>query len=137
MTASFNGTENIIQNYCVTFTHQIDYKYSRITNSFVIKGVDVSKEDALAVAKILFRPPTFTNIEIVSVENDENTLTPSEYDFLRGVLKDKRQAEMRAQELLIKEGKIKDFYETEYDKYLLKLIKKMETRMNQFPVYHT
>ena len=62
---------------------------------------------------------------------------PPEYHFLQGVLKEKRQAEMRAQELLIKEGKIKDFYETEYDKYLLMLIKKMEARMDQFPVYHT
>lgn len=137
-TVSFNGTENIIQNYCITFTHQIDYKYSRITNSFVIKGVDVSKEDALAVAKILFRPPMFTNIEIVSVENDKNTLTPAEYDFLHGMVKEKRQEIMRNQEIRIKEGKQQGpLVEDEYTLYLLNLINKMKNRMEQFPVYHT
>jgi hypothetical protein len=138
MNVSFNGTENIIQNYCITFTHQFDYKYSRITNSFVIKGVDVSKEDALAVTKILFRPPKFTNIEIISVENDENTLTPGEYDFIRGQLMEKRQSTMRTQEHRIQDGKQKGpLVEDEYTLYLLKLINKMKARMNQFPVYHT
>jgi hypothetical protein len=104
----------------------------------VIKGVDVSKEDALAVAKILFRPPMFTNIEIVSVENDKNTLTPAEYDFLHGMVKEKRQEIMRNQEIRIKEGKQQGpLVEDEYTLYLLNLINKMKNRMEQFPVYHT
>lgn len=123
---SFNGTENIIQNYCITFTHAFTHSpYSRIKNSFVIKAADVTMEKAKKVADILF--PEYLNIKIESIENDENTLTPAEYCFiedkLRGMLPSKEDIEKRG--------------ETEYDKYLLNLIRKMRARMDQFPVYHT
>jgi hypothetical protein len=123
---SFNGTENIIQNYCVTFTHNFNHKYSRIKNSFIIKAAEVTKEKALKIVEILF--PEYTDVQIESIENDTMTLTPSEYDFIRGMLRDKLYTNLRA---------TKPYVETEYDKYLLKLIKKMEARMDQFPVYHT
>ena len=133
---SFNGTENIIQNYCITFTHNFNHMYSRIKNAFVIKGADVTKEKALQIANILF--PDYTDIEIESIENDEMTLTPSEYHFIQGMLRAERQSNLRAAEIRIKEGISQGPYvETEYDKYILHLIKKMEARMDQFPVYHT
>ena len=132
---SFNGTENIVQNFCVTFSHNCNHKYSRIKNTFVVKGAPLPKENALKIAEILF--PEYTDIIIESIENDEKTLTPAEYHFLQGILKEKRQAEMRTQEWLIKEGKQEDFQETDYDKYILMLIEKMQARMDQFPVYHT
>ena len=123
--ASFNGTENLIQNFCVTFSHNFNHQYSRIKNAFVIKGADVTKESALKVAEILF--PKYTDIIIESIENDELTLTPSEYDFIQGVLKDKLSA-----------NKAKpSSAETDYNEYLSMLIKKMTNRMDQFPVYHT
>ena len=137
-TISYNQTEHQIQNYCVTFTHQIDSKHSRIKNSFVIKGANVNKEQALEIAKILFAPPIFTNIEIVSVENDENTLTPAEYEFIRGKIKDLYQNSMRSQEINMRTNDITGpVVETEYDKYLNGIVNKMTARMNQFPVYHT
>ena len=137
-TISYNQTEHQIQNYCVTFTHQIDSKHSRIKNSFVIKGANVNKQQALEIAKILFVPPMFTNIEIVSVENDENTLTPAEYEFIRGKINDLYQRSMRQQEVDMRTNNITGpVIETEYDTYLHQLIKKMDARMHQFPVYHT
>lgn len=133
---SFNDTENIIQNYCITFTHNFRHQDSRFKNSFFIKAAEVDSEKAKKVAEILF--PRFTDIEIVSIENDVNTLTPSEYDFIRGKLRDERQSHMRCQEHRIQEGYQEGpFKETEYSEYLLKLIKKMETRIRQFPLYHT
>ena len=136
-TVSFNETENIIQNYCVTFTHNFNHRYSRIKNSFVIKGTEVTKEKALKIAEILF-PSEYTDIIIESIDNDELTLTPSEYDFLHGMVRDQRQSSLRAQEHRIREGIQKGpLTDTEYDTYLLNLIKKMKARMNQFPVYHS
>ncbi len=134
--ASFNGTENLIQNFCVTFSHTFNYQHSRIKNSFVLKGAPVTKENALQIAKILF--PHYTEIVIESIENDEMTLTPSEYHFLQGILKETRQSTLRNGELRFKEDPTRGPYvETEYDEYILHLIKKMEARMDQFPVYHT
>lgn len=122
---SWNGTENLIQNYCVTFSHNFDHRYSRITNTFVVKGAPLTKETALSLAGILF--PRYTDIIIESIENDENTLTPSEYYFIQGILNDK---------IMASRGRT-NYVETEYDKYILKLIKKMSARMHQFPPYHT
>jgi len=124
---SWNGTENLVQNYCVTFSHNFDHKYSRITNHFIIKGAPVTKESALKIAETLFQGQRFTDIIIESIENDENTLTPSEYYFIQGILNDK---------LMASRGNTR-YVETDYDKYILKLIKKMSARMHQFPVYHT
>ena len=129
-TVSFNGTHNNIQNYCVTFTHNfikttLHHTPSRFKNSFVIKAADVDVEKAKKIAEILF--PKYTDIEIESVDNDTNTLTPSEYQFIRGKLMD----------LLPSKEEIDKRGETDYDKYLLTLCKKMTTRMQQFPVYHT
>lgn len=121
---SYNGTENLIQNFCVTFRHNFYHKYSFITNSFVIKGANVTEENALKVAGVLF--PNYTDIEIVSIKNDELTLTPSEYHFMQGVLKDK---------LVV--SKTDPHAPLNYKEYLVTLIKKMEARMGQFPVYHT
>jgi hypothetical protein len=133
---SFNGTENLIQNYCVTFSHNFDHKYSRFKNMFVIKGAPVTKETALKIVEMLF--PDYTDIEIESIENDELTLTPSEYHFIQGVLKDLLRARMSAAEERKKANPdIEQWDETEYNEYLLMLIKKMEARMDQFPVYHT
>ena len=133
---SFNGTENLIQNYCVTFSHNFNHQYSRIKNNFVVKGAPLTKENALKIAEILF--PKYTDIIIESIENDENTLTPSEYHFLQGILKEKRQGDLGAAEQRIINGVSNGPYvETDYDKYILMLIKKMEARMDQFPVYHT
>jgi len=67
-------TKNLIQNYFVTFTHNFDHKYSRFTNSFKILAADVTKEKALEVANVLF--PDCTDIEIVSVENDDQFPLP-------------------------------------------------------------
>ena len=138
---SFNGTDNLIQNFCVTFSHNFDHMYSRITNTFVIKGAAVTKENALKVAEVLF--PKYTDIEIESIENDELTLTPSEYHFFQGVVKDrlyfrKSEAEQRRKDNP-ENAKMWDEHppEKEYNEYLLSLIKKMEARMDQFPVYHT
>jgi hypothetical protein len=91
---SFNGTENLIQNFCVRFSHNFNHQYSRIKNTFVIKRADVTKEKALKVAKVLF--PKYTDIEIESIENDEMTLTPSEYHFIQGVLNDRLLARLAA-----------------------------------------
>jgi len=123
---SFNGTENLIQNFSVRFSHTFRNEGGyRFKSMFVIKGASVTTENALPIAKSLF--PRFTEIEIESIENDDLTLTPSEYDFLQGVLKDK---------ICVNKSKI-DYVETDYDKYLETLIKKMRERMDQFPVYHT
>jgi hypothetical protein len=102
----------------------------------VIKAAEVTKEKALKIAKILF--PKYTDIEIESIENDEMTLTPSEYDFIQGVL----DARLRSRIAAAKERKkanpdAEQWDETEYNEYLLMLIKKMRARMDQFPVYHT
>jgi len=134
--SSFNGTENLIQNFCVTFSHNFNHQYSRIQNHFVIKGAPVTKETALKIAEMLF--PDYTDIIIESIENDENTLTPSEYHFLQGMLKEKRQAILRNGELRFKEDPTKGPYvETDYDKYIFMLIEKMQARIHQFPPYHT
>jgi hypothetical protein len=138
---SFNGTENLIQNFCITFTHNFNHACSRIKNSFVIKAAAITKENAIKIAEILF--PRYTDIEIVSIENDEMTLTPSEYHFIQGILKDRQRERMSASETRQKENpKLAKSWEEnknqqEYDEYLLMLIKKMEARMDQFPVYHT
>lgn len=101
----------------------------------------MTKETALKIAEILF--PRYTDIIIESIENDENTLTPSEYHFLQGVLRDRRyareaEAERRRKENPeIAKGWDENKSQKEYDEYLLMLIKKMEARMDQFPVYHT
>lgn len=135
-TTSFNDTHNIIQNYCITFSHNFNHRYSRFTNSFVVKAAEITEEKALRVAQILF--PDYTDIKIESITNDENTLTPSEYGFLYGKVCAMRQESLRAQEHRIKEGLQKGpLTDTEYDTYLLKLVEKMKARMNQFPVYHT
>ena len=135
-TVSFNGTENIDQNYCVTFTHNFNHMYSRIKNAFVIKGADVTKEKALQIANILF--PDYTDIEIESIENDEMTLTPSEYHFIQGILKERLRSRIIAEEQRKKENP-ESYYrdDPKYNEYLLMLIKKMEARMDQFPVYHS
>ena len=138
---SFNGTENLIQNFCVTFSHNFNHQYSRIKNTFVVKGAPVTKESALKVAEFLF--PKYTDIIIESIENDEKTLTPSEYYFIQGVLKDRQCVRKSAAEERRKENPEiakawdEDKNEKEYDEYLVMLIKKMEARMGQFPVYHT
>jgi len=140
---SFNGTENLIQNFCVKFSHNFDHKYSRIKNHFVIKGAPVTKENALKIAEILFQGKRFTDIIIESVDNDENTLTPSEYHFIQGVLKDRLSARKAESERRMEENPEnakkwdEDKSQKEYDEYLLMLIKKMEARMHQFPPYHT
>jgi hypothetical protein len=132
----FNGTADIIQNYCIVFSHDFSHSRSRCENAFVIKGTNITTENALKITELLF--PKYTNIKIESIENDELTLTPSEYHFLQGMLLDRRQSDLRAAEHRIKEGISPGPYvETEYDKYILNLIKKMEARMNQFPTYHT
>jgi len=110
----------------VTFSHNFGHKYSRFKNSFVLKGANITEETALKVVEILF--PEYTDIKIESIENDELTLTPSEYHFMQGMLKERLYVNLRA---------TTPYVETEYDKYLLNLIKKMESRMDQFPVYHT
>ena len=133
---SWNGTENLIQNFCVKFSHNFNHQYSRIHNSFVIKGAPITKENALKIVEILF--PKYTDVIIESIENDENTLTPAEYEHLRGMVSDKRHASLRAQEHRIKEGiSPGPLTETEHDLYLLNLMKKMAARMEQFPTYHT
>lgn len=133
---SFNGTENLIQNFCITFSHNFDHKYSRIKNTFVVKGAPITKETALKIAELLF--PKYTDIIIESVENDENTLTPSEYDFIQGVLKDRLRAKQAAAEKRKQENpEAEQWDESEYNEYLSMLIKKMQTRKGQFPVYHT
>lgn len=138
---SYNGTEDLVQNFCVTFTHNFNHEHSRFTNSFVIKAANVTKENALAIAEILF--PGYTDIEIKSIDTDENTLTAAEYFFLQGVLKEKLYLRQDGAERRRKENPdIAKSYdenknEQEYDKYLFNLIHKMETRMRQFPVYHT
>lgn len=138
---SFNGTENLIQNFCITFSHNFDHKYSRIKNTFVVKGAPITKETALKIAELLF--PKYTDIIIESVENDENTLTPSEYDFIQGVLKDRQRLrnfeaeERRKNNPEVSKGWDECKSEKNYDEYLQMLIKKMKARMDQFPVYHT
>ncbi len=138
---SFNGTENLIQNFCITFSHNFDHKYSRIKNTFVVKGAPITKENALKVAEILF--PKYTDIIIESIENDENTLTPSEYDFIQGVLKDRQRTrnfeaeKRRKNNPEVAKGWDENKSEKNYDEYLQMLIKKMKARMDQFPVYHT
>jgi hypothetical protein len=135
-TASFNGTENIIQNYCITFTHNFNHQHSRIKNSFVIKAAEVNKEQALKIAEILF--PDYTDIQIETIENDVLTLTPLEYQHLCAILRDKRNGILSAADRRIKDGIEKGPYiETEMDKFLTALLKKMIDRMNQFPIYHT
>lgn len=137
----FHDTQDLVQNFSVRFTHNFDHKYSRIENGFVVKGAPITKENALQVADILF--PTYTDKEIVSVENDEKTLTPSEYFFLQGVLKERMYARKSSAEERKKTNPEnakaweENTGEKEYDEYLLMLIKKMEARMDQFPVYHT
>lgn len=134
--AGFNGTAHDIQNYCITFSHNFNHKYSRFKNSFVIKGAEVTNANALKMAELLF--PDYTDIKIESIENDELTLTPSEYEFIYYFMRGKRQADLRAAEERIRNGiSIGPYIETEYDKYILNLIRKMEARMKQFPVYHT
>lgn len=138
---SWCGRPDIIQNFCVTFSHNFDHKYSRIKNHFIIKGAAVTKENALKIAEILF--PDYTDIIIESIENDEKTLTPSEYYFLQGMLNERFHARMESAAERRKEqpdiAKMWDENkeEKEYNEYLLMLIKKMEARMDQFPVYHT
>lgn len=137
----FHDTQDLVQNFCVTFSHNFNHQYSRITNHFVIKGAPVTKENALKIAEILF--PEYTDIIIESVENDEKTLTPSEYFFLQGVLKDRlferksASEERRKENPEIAKGWDEHEGEKEMDKYLFELIHKMEARMDQFPVYHT
>lgn len=110
---------------------------SRIKNSFVIKAADVDNEKALKIAEILFGEE-YTDIQIESIENDNNTLTPSEYGFIRRILEERRQSDLRCAEHRIINGIEKGPYiETEFDKYVLGLIHKMKARMEQFPVYHT
>lgn len=137
----FHDTQDLVQNFCVTFSHNFNHQYSRIKNNFVVKGAPLTKETALKVAEILF--PTYTDIIIESIENDEKTLTPSEYFFLQGVLKDRMFARVSAAEERKKTNPEnakaweENPNEKEYDAYLFKLIHKMEARMDQFPVYHT
>lgn len=137
----YNKTAHIVQNYCVTFTHNFNHMYSRFKNSFVIKAAEVTPENALKVAEILF--PNFTDIQIESIENDTMTLTPSEYDFIQGVLKDKLYLRQDTAERRRRDNpKLAKSYdesenEKEYDEYLFNLIHKMEARMKQFPVYHS
>ena len=121
---SWNGTENLVQNYCVTFSHNFNHQYSRIPNTLIVKGAPLTKETAFKIAEILF--PKYTDIIIESIENDKNTLTPTEYHFIQGVLKDKLLAHRSSHHVEVK-----------YDDYLVMLIKKMEARMDQFPTYHT
>jgi hypothetical protein len=138
---SWCGRPDVIQNFCVTFSHNFNHQYSRITNHFVIKGAPVTKETALKIAEMLF--PDYTDIIIESIENDEKTLAPSEYYFLQGMLKEKFHARMdfaaerRKDHPDITKMWDENKEEKEYNEYLLKLIHKMEARMNQFPVYHT
>lgn len=137
----FHDTQDLVQNFCVTFSHNFNHKYSRITNHFVVKGAPLTKDVALKIAELLF--PDHTDIIIESIENDELTLTPSEYFFLQGKLKEEFHANMEQAAKRRKEqpdvAKMWDEHpdEKEYNEYLLKLIHKMEARMDQFPVYHT
>jgi hypothetical protein len=140
---SWCGRPDVSQNFLVTFSHNFDHKYSRITNHFVIKGATVTKENALKIAEILFSGSGYTDIIIESIENDEMTLTPSEYYFLQGKMKEDLHARMSSAAERRKDqpdvAKMWDEHpqEKEYNEYLLKLIHKMEARMDQFPVYHT
>lgn len=137
----FHDTQDLVQNFCVKYTHNFDHKYSRFDSAFVVKGAPLTKEQALKIAEILF--PERTDIIIESVENDTGTLTPSEYFFLQGVLKDKLFARKSAAEERRKENPevAKSWddnkQEKEYDEYLEMLIKKMQARMDLFSVYHT
>lgn len=137
----FHDTIDLVQNFLVTFSHNFNHRYSRIKNHFVIKGADVTKEKALKVAEILF--PTYTDIIIESIENDTMTLTPGEYFFLQGKMKEelysRRHGMVERRKANPEWAAVQDAYsqEEEYDDYLLNLIKKMEARMEQFPVYHT
>lgn len=138
----FHDTLDLVQNFLVTFSHNFDHKYSRITNHFVIRGAAVTKENALKIAEILF--PNYTDIIIESVENDnKTTLTPGEYFFLQGKIKEEFHANMtQAAKRRVEQPDVAKMWdehpqEKEYNEYLLKLIHKMEARMDQFPVYHT
>ncbi len=137
----WNGTRDLIQNFCVKFTHNFNHRYSRFENSFVVRGAPIDHDIALKMVNMMF--PKYTDVKIESIENDENTLTPSEYHFLQGVLRDKLYARRAAQEERRKNNPEcakawdEDGREQEYDEYLFKLIHKMQARMDQFPVYHT
>jgi hypothetical protein len=141
----FHDTLDLIQNFCVTFTHSFGHYASnpktRFVNHFVVRGAPIDSGIALEMTKMMF--PTYTDIKIESIENDENTLTPSEYFFLQGVIKEKLYCRAQSQEERKKNNPEiakaweEDGREQEYDEYLLNLIKKMQTRMDQFPVYHT
>ena len=138
---SWCGRPDVIQNFLVTFSHNFNHQYSRITNHFVIKGAAVTKENALKIAEILF--PGYTDIIIESIENDNMTLSASEYYFLQGKLKEEFHANMtqaaqrRKDQPDVAKMWDENKEEKEYNEYLLMLIKKMEDRMDQFPVYHT
>jgi hypothetical protein len=138
---SWCGRPDVIQNFCVTFSHNFNHQYSRIKNHFIVKGAPITKENALKIAEILF--PEYTDIIIESIENDNMTLTPSEYYFLQGKLKEEfhermsHAAERRKDHPDIAKMWDENKEEKEYTEYLLKLIHKMEDRMDQFPVYHT
>ena len=140
---SWCGRPDVIQNFLVTFSHNFDHKYSRITNHFVIRGAPVTKENALKIAEILFTGSGYTDIIIESIENDNMTLSASEYYFLQGKIKEEFHANMtqaakrREEQPDVAKMWDENKEEKEYNEYLLMLIKKMETRMDQFPVYHT
>ena len=53
-TTSFNGTHDLIQNFCIKFSHNCNHEGSRIKNHFVIKGAPITKENAKQIAEILY-----------------------------------------------------------------------------------
>ncbi len=114
------------QNYCITISYQpkINPNKVRITTSFVIKAADVNKDQALKVASILF--PYFYNINVVSIENDELTLTYEDYETLHMMVNDKLLNSMKD---------TKTTYENvthPIDVKYKKLLEKMTARIAQF-----
>ena len=113
------------QDYCI----EISYKYGinatyDVKTCFVIKAANVNEEKALKVAQILF--PDFTDIKVVSIKNDENTLTFEDYSTLHMMVNDKLVASLKG---------TKTTYENVTHPLDLKyknLLEKMAKRIGQF-----
>jgi hypothetical protein len=114
------------QDYFIKFEYQ--YPANRVIRPsetcFVIKAADVDMAKAQKIAEILF--PQFVDIKVVSITNDENTLTYRDYEVLKSMVNDKLIACIRGSRIPYDELKhpLDVMYKT--------LLEKMTARIHQF-----
>ena len=119
------------QDYCVTFTHRWEWDNLGNVNvqCFIIKGVDVSREQAEKIVEILY--PTLYDVRVESVVSDDATLTFDDYELLYSMVNNKLVDHIRATRTLYQN--VKDPFMVMYKTLLEKMIKrKKQFRVNWF-----